>query len=206
MLAVKVPLQTDKWLEAAVKEVWVMPVCYHQPSIEELSSLLKVLMQVCQDSLIPDIIKVVHSYLIAHVERFHVGMLIDLLDKRSTNNFRWRVARIKRIGSIGEKVLFYTQYIGWNSDSNEWVTPTSDRIQLLHNKRKEIVRDWEPFRPRIGDWIDWHNPITREWYQRQVQCVLNTYRGMPYIRLTNLANAYRDFECDCLDFAPCGTF
>src|SRR5665648_222350 len=100
MLAVKVPLQTDKWLEAAVKEVWVMPVCYHQPSIEELSRLLKVLMQVCQDSLIPDVIKVVHSYLTGHVERFNVGMLIDLLDTQFANNSKWRVARLKKIKSI----------------------------------------------------------------------------------------------------------
>lgn len=128
----------------STKEAWLAPACYKQPTTEELSNLSQVLHQVCGGKLLADLIQIVTAYLTSNVERFNVGMPIDLLSTidllSGTIDCNRKMVLIQEIRCIANETFFNVETIGLSPTHDEWIVSTSDRIQLLHNCKGIVVR------------------------------------------------------------------
>ena len=143
-----------------VTEVWLVRSVDNQPSKETLQDRLHVLTQVCQTTLIPPLVQMVHSYCSGNVERFQVGMPVELLDTQ-IHNGPWRIAVLEKIECIraNGEVFFYISYVGWESYYNEWIPAQSYRIKLLYDRQGEIVRKCEFYSPInlvLGQQVDYY--------------------------------------------------
>ena len=188
----------------STKDAWLAPTCYTQPTQEELSNLSNVLKQVCGKYLLVDLINIVTSYLTKNVVRYNVGMPIDLLSTidllTGVINVERRIVIVKAIESLGgdEQNFFCVETIGLHKPHDEWIVVPSERIQLLHNYKGEIVRKWRTFNfstSYCGQWVDYREPNSCEWQEGRLE---TNYRNGVGIR--------GKFGIVCLDVAPFGTF
>ena len=125
-------------------QVWLVRSVHDQPSKETLLLQLDALRQVCQTTLIPPLVQMVHSYCSGNVEYFEVGMPVELLDTQLING-PWRMAVLERIErlTVNGEVFFFLKYVGWAMEYSEWIAAQSYRIKLLHDKQGNIVRKCE---------------------------------------------------------------